>query len=107
MPFGICYLRFSLSDFLRYNFREIQMNKTILTISLSFLLINGAYPADAQSVDSQLARLPDKDSSSYQGLVRKNLELRKELQILEKKYVDLENLKISSLHNRRYSNVHG
>ncbi len=44
-----------------------------------------------QTAQAQLARKVDKDSSAYQGIVRKNLELRKEFRELERKYVALEN----------------
>jgi len=38
-----------------------------------------------------LAKRIEEDSAAYQGLVRKNLELRQQLQDMEKKYADLEN----------------
>ena len=44
-----------------------------------------------QPVHAQLAKRVDQGSAAYQGLVRQNLELRKELKELERKYVDLEN----------------
>ena len=77
---------------------------------LSFLLggIIAFLTATAQLAHAQLARRIDEDSSAYQGLVRKNLDLRKELRGLEKKYASLENeRKVLILHVKDLQTTRG
>ena len=81
------------------------MNKILFySVILSLLIAQQATPGHAQ-----LARRVNEDSTAYQGLVRKNLTLRKDVKDLEKKYANLENerkiliLHVKDLQTRRNS----
>lgn len=63
------------------------MNKPLLYSIIIFCLAGGVCAADSQPA----RRTPDKGFSDCQGLIRANLELRKQLKALGKKYTDLEN----------------
>ncbi|MCK5178072.1 MAG: hypothetical protein KAR32_00955, partial [Candidatus Omnitrophica bacterium] len=62
------------------------MTKKTLFIITVLIFLGGTSGAEAQLVK----RTPAQDSANYQGLIRKNLSLRKELRELEEKYMSLE-----------------
>ena len=62
------------------------MTKKTLFIITVLIFLGGTSGAEAQLVK----RTPARDSANYQGLIRKNLTLRKELRELEEKYMSLE-----------------
>ena len=73
------------------------MNKKLFYSIIVFFLMSTTHPARAQLA----RRMPEKDSTNYQGLIRKNLELRKEVGSLEEKYMALEEeRKVLILHVR-------
>ena len=62
------------------------MTKKTLSIITVLIFLCGTSGAEAQLAK----RTPSQDSANYQGLIRKNLALRKELRELEEKYMSLE-----------------
>ena len=62
------------------------MTKKTLSIITVLIFLCGTSGAEVQLAK----RTPAQDSANYQGLIRKNLSLRKELRELEEKYMSLE-----------------
>ena len=75
-----------MSGFWLLYFSLMQMNKPYFYTVILIFLVSGVHPVRAQLVK----RTIEKDSANYQGLIRRNLELRKEFRALEEKYMSLE-----------------